>query len=321
MARQWRIEYPGALYHVLSRGNNGQNIFISDHDRRVFLDLMEDLTERFSIEIYAYVLMGNHYHILLKTKESNLSKSMQWFGTIYTRRFNIKNGRIGHLFQGRFKSIIVENDACLFRLSCYIHRNPLRAGFVKRLSDYRWSSYRFYAYGNKTPNWLKTELILDLLPREDPFTEYRRKVQYYSKERKNIWEDIQHGLIYGSQGFTESIKEKFLSDKKEVELPQHNSMFADSEPEIILLKASRILAFDPTCLYQSKRLPPEEKEKRDCIIYLLWESGRFSNQKIASLVGLTYSSISKQVSLFRSRLSDDGDLREKYKSLNSQFKV
>jgi len=177
---------------------------------------------------------------------------MQWFGTIYTRRFNIKNGRIGHLFQGRFKSIIVENDACFFRLSCYIHRNPLRAGFVKRLSDYRWSSYRFYAYGEKTPNWLKTELILDLLPREDPFTEYRRKVPYYSKERKNIWEDIKHGLIYGSQGFTESIKEKFLSDGKEAELPQHNSMFADSEPEIILLKASRILAFDPTCLYKSK---------------------------------------------------------------------
>jgi REP element-mobilizing transposase RayT len=111
MARQWRIEYPGALYHVLSRGNNRQNIFVNDDDRQMFLELMEELNERFRVEVYAYVLMSNHYHLLLKTNEANLSKSMQWFGSTYTRRFNIKNGASGHLFQGRLKSIIVENDS------------------------------------------------------------------------------------------------------------------------------------------------------------------------------------------------------------------
>ena len=155
MARQWRIEDPGALYHVLSRGNNRQNIFVNDDDRQMFLELMEELSERFRVEVYAYVLMSNHYHILLKTNEANLSKSMQWFGSTYTRRFNIKNGANGHLFQGRFKSIIVENDSYLLRLSCYIHRNPLRAGIVKRLFDYSWSSYKFYAYAKKAPKWLK----------------------------------------------------------------------------------------------------------------------------------------------------------------------
>ncbi|MBW1864439.1 MAG: transposase [Deltaproteobacteria bacterium] len=111
MARQWRIEYPGALYHVMSRGNGGQDIFLSDHDRHLFLTLLGELTERLDIEVYAYVLMNNHYHFLAKTLDANLSKAMQWFGTSYTRRFNLNHHRGGHLFQGRFKSIIVENDA------------------------------------------------------------------------------------------------------------------------------------------------------------------------------------------------------------------
>jgi REP element-mobilizing transposase RayT len=160
MARQWRIEYPGALYHVLSRGNGRRDIFLSDDDWSLFLSLLEELSDRFDIEIFAYVLMGNHYHILLRTLNANLSKAMQWFGTAYTRKFNISNHQSGHLFQGRFKSILVENDAYLLRLSCYIHRNPLRAGMVERLSEYRWSSYRYYAYKTKAPDWLKTKLIL-----------------------------------------------------------------------------------------------------------------------------------------------------------------
>ena len=135
MARQWRIEFPGALYHVLSRGNSGQDIFVSDDDRYLFLALLKELSERYNVEAYAYVLMSNHYHLLLKTMDANLSKAMQWFGTSFTRKFNLNNQHSGHLFQGRFKSIIVENDFYLLRLSCYIHRNPLRAGIVEQLAD------------------------------------------------------------------------------------------------------------------------------------------------------------------------------------------
>jgi REP element-mobilizing transposase RayT len=122
-----------------------------DEDRHLFLNLLSELSERFNIEIYAYVLMGNHYHLLLKTTDANLSKAMQWLGTTYTRKFNLKNQTSGHLFQGRFKSIIVENDAYLLMLSCYIHRNPLRAMIVERIADYPWSSYQNYAYRKKSP--------------------------------------------------------------------------------------------------------------------------------------------------------------------------
>jgi putative transposase len=115
MARQWRIEYPGALSHVLSRGNGRQDIFLCDNDRQLFLDLLAELSQRFNLAIYAIVLMGNHYHLLLKSIDGNLSKAMHWFGTTFTRKFNMRNQTSGHLFQGRFKSIIVENDAYLLR--------------------------------------------------------------------------------------------------------------------------------------------------------------------------------------------------------------
>ena len=109
MARPWRIEYEGALYHVFSRGNNQQDIFLTDDDRHLFLDTIGQMSERFDTEIFAYVLMDNHYHLLLRTPKANLSRSMQWFGTAYTRRFNLDHFQSGHLFQGRFKCILVQN--------------------------------------------------------------------------------------------------------------------------------------------------------------------------------------------------------------------
>ena len=152
MARAWRIEYEGALYHVLSRGNEQQDIFLDNDDRKLFLTTVGDMSERFGIDIFAYVLMDNHYHLLFRTKRANLCRSMQWFGATYTKRFNLRHNRSGHLFQGRFKNMLVQNEAYLMQLSYYIHRNPLRAAMVRRLADYRWSSYRVYAYGRGQPN-------------------------------------------------------------------------------------------------------------------------------------------------------------------------
>jgi putative transposase len=142
MARQWRIEYAGALYHVLSGGNQKQDAFLTRGDRLHFLDTIARMAERFEITVFAYVLMPNHYHLLLKTDQPNLSRAMHWIGCTGTVGFNYRNARVGHLFQGRFKSILAENDAHLFQLSCYIHRNPVRAGLTEHLADYPWSSSR-----------------------------------------------------------------------------------------------------------------------------------------------------------------------------------
>jgi len=113
MSRPWRIEYEGALYNLLSRGNQRGDIFLNEKDRSSFLDTVGEMSERFDIDIFAYVLMDNHYHLLVRTRQANLEKAMQWFGTTYTQRFNRRHFRSGHLFQGRYKSIIAQNDAYL----------------------------------------------------------------------------------------------------------------------------------------------------------------------------------------------------------------
>jgi REP element-mobilizing transposase RayT len=321
MARQWRIEYPGALYHVMSRGNAGQDIFETDDDRWLFLDLIGDLSERFNLEVYAYVLMDNHYHLLLKTIDGNLSKAMQWFGTTYTRKFNLNHHTNGHLFQGRFKSIIVENDAYLLRLSCYIHRNPIRAGIVTRLADYQWSSYAFYAYKKKGPDWLKTETILNQLSGIDRQKAYRTKVQQYADEQTSIWEDVKYGLIFGGQEFINILKTRFLEKETKQELPQHNKLFREFAPDLLLKQASDILQFDIQAARVARRISPPEKENRDLLVYLLWKTGRLSNHEIGVLFGMTYSAVSRCVKLFNARISDDPKMKSKYELIKSQIKV
>lgn len=321
MARQWRIEFEGALYHILSRGNQGQNIFIDDKDRRCFLNLLGDMCNRFFIDIFAYVFMNNHYHILLRTQQANLSNGMQWLGTTYTRRFNWKHSQSGHLFQGRYKSIIVENDAYLSQLSYYIHRNPLRAGLVDRLADYPWSSYAAYAYGKKHPAWLKTKLILEQFNSQDRQKAYRQKVQKYSGEKKRIWEDVAHGFIYGSQNFIDRIKSDFLSDQPMDELPQAKSMLKDIRPEKILFQAAKILKCNVDGFRQSRRISATNKDKRDILLYLLWETGRYKNREIGNLLGLSCSSISRRANITRERLKKSKRLKKTLNRLKSIIKV
>jgi REP element-mobilizing transposase RayT len=321
MARQWRIEYPGALYHVLSRGNQGQDIFFTDRDRCVFLDLLKEAAERFAIQIFAFVLMDNHYHLLLKTPNANLSRSMQWFGTAYTRRFHLQNRTSGHLFGGRFRSIIVENDAYLLRLSCYIHRNPLRAKIVGRLADYPWSSYPYYAYNKKAPSWLNIEVVLGQVSGRNRRSAYRQTVQRYSEERGRIWEDVRHGLVFGSQDFVDELKERFLEDHKVTELPQHNQMLLELEPRKLAEKAATLLGLDIAGLREKRRITKEDKDRRDMLIYFLWETGKVSNQNIASILGLTYSNISRRAKLCKAHLDSDKRMRSDYQKFKSQIKV
>lgn len=321
MARQWRIEYPGALYHVLSRGNGRQDIFFTDDDRGLFLDLLQEVSDRFCIDVYAFVLMGNHYHLLLKTRDANLSKAMQWLGTAYTRKFNLRNQQSGHLFQGRFKSIIVENDAYLLRLSCYIHRNPLRAGIVERLSDHKWSTYHYYAYGKSAPDWLKTGLILAQVNGKDKNQAYRRKVQQYSDEKGSVWEDVRYGLAYGSEAFLNDLKKRFLSNHKNVELPQHNRMYRDVDPEKFLEIVSAAMQIDIDDFRKSKRIPKAQRDQRDLLIYLLCGSGRISNHEIGSLLGISYSNVSRRIKQIRNKLEKETELMGRYKELSALIKV
>lgn len=321
MARPWRIEFEGALYHVLSRGNEHQDIFRDNEDRVSFLNCLGEMSARFETDIFAYVLMGNHYHILLRTNQANLSRAMQWMGATYTRRFNNRHFRSGHLFQGRFKSIIVQNDAYLMQLSCYIHRNPLRAGIVKRLVDYTWSSYPAYAYGKGHPKWLNLDVILSQFGTQERHRLYREKVQRYSKEEKRLWEDFRHGLYLGTSGFVENLKNTFLTDSAHAEIPQQAKLLRLSNPKAVLEKAARILDCNLIDCRRSLRISEQYRDKRDLLIYLLWETGLYKNQEIGDLLGLTYSSISRRANITRARISKDRQFEKQFKRLKSQIKM
>jgi putative transposase len=321
MARPLRIEFKGALYHILSSGNEGRDIFLMDDDYEIFLGVLEEMSERFGVDIFAYVLMSNHYHLLIRTNKQNLSKSMQWVGTTYTRRFNLKHSRSGHLFQGRFKSILVQNGAYLMQLSCYIHRNPFRAGLVNRLADYRWSSYRAYAYKASHISWLNTSLILSQFKGKDSYKTYRKKVQKYSDEDAKIFENLRHGIVFGNKRYLDKITEKHLKKESDVELPQLNRIIKDKDPAKILKRAAKAINFDLTKLGQSDRVLKKDIQDRDILLYFLRGTGLYTNRQIGELFGLTYSAVSRRASIVKSEISKQSEMRRKYSRIKSIIKV
>jgi putative transposase len=322
MSRPWRIEYEGAFYHLLSRGNERSDIFISDKDRTGFLDTVGEMSERFDMDVFAYVLMGNHYHLLVRTRQANLKKAMQWFGTTYTQRFNRRNFRSGHLFQGRYKSIIIQNDAYLLQLSYYIHRNPLRAGITRRLADYRWSSYPVYAYGRKTPKWLSTDLILDQFAgKQDCHRSYREKVQKYASEEKHLFEDLRHGLILGSKQFVEKIREEYAAATPDVSLPQQRRVARVFDSKSYLLKGAQIFGCSLEHFVHAKRLSGAEKQIRDLLLYGIYKTGQLKNEEIGGLFGLSYSGVSHSVKSAKLKLARSRELQDKFEQLNSLFKL
>ncbi len=178
------------------------------------------------------------------------------------------------------------------QLSCYIHRNPLRGGIVKRLTDYPWSSYGVYAYDKKRPEWLSTELILSYFKDPNLQKQYREKVQRYAAEEKRLLEDLRHGLILGAQSFVEEIRRRFLPDTPHKEFPQQRQLAGDFHPEEFLAGISKALQVDLERYISAKRLRGADKQNRDIMVYLLWNTGRLTNEEIGELFGMSFSAVS-----------------------------
>jgi len=222
MARPLRIEYPGALYHVLDRGNQRLEVFQRKCDCETFLDKLSLFIADYNIEIYCYCLMTNHFHLLLRTNESNLGKFMQSFLTSFTVTINRRNGKTGHLFHGRYKALLVENQKYISVLSKYIHLNPVRVkknkslpvSEMKRLLDtYPWSSYLATIGLSEPPDFLKTDTILHMWGDkcEDQMTAYRSYVENgLYKEVENPFDLAIRQQIIGSETFAEKIARKYL---------------------------------------------------------------------------------------------------------------
>jgi REP element-mobilizing transposase RayT len=224
MARPLRVEYPGAYYHVINRGNNQEKIFLNDRDKQKFLEYLGKANERFSVIIHTYCLMSNHFHLLVQTPEPNLSRAMQWINVSYATYFNRKCGRCGHLFQGRFKAILIDADGYLKHLSRYIHVNPVRAKIVSTPSKYQWSSYSAYIGKEKTPQFLKTDWLLSHFGRSKK--EAKRNYKAFVEKAdirtlENPHKQLTEGFILGDLDFVNWVKETFLSKRPEdKEIPQ-----------------------------------------------------------------------------------------------------
>ena len=321
MARPWRIQYGGAFYHVLSRGNEGRDIFFDDADRELFLRTVGETSDRFNIDVFAFVLMRNHYHLLLRTNLPNLSRAMQWLGLTYVRRLNNRTRRYGHLFQGRFKAMVVEDDAYMVELSCYIHRNPLRAGIVKRLIDYRWSSYPVYAYGKKAAEWLKTDLILSHFGGRGGHKRYREKVQEYAGEERRLWEDFRHGVILGREAFVERIRLSRAGAGAHREIPQQKEVLRSVDFMEVARRALALLGREMGEYASGHRLRGGRKQDRDLAMYILWDKGVFRNDDIGRVFGVSYSAVSHMVKDVKERMGKDLQLRRNMQKLISQFKM
>lgn len=206
MARPLRIEFPGAVYHVTTRGNAKQAIFLDNGDRRAFLKIMGRALTAYNGICHAYCLMGNHYHLLLETPEANLSQIMKQINGVYTQRFNHIHQRGGHLFQGRFKSIVVDRDAYLAELCRYIALNPVRGGLVNTPGDYGWSSYNATVGTTDPPDWLHVDWLLRQFAetRRQARDEFRRFV-LAGISAEPPWRDLTHKSILGGKTFMAKI--------------------------------------------------------------------------------------------------------------------
>ena len=218
MPRKPRVEYAGAVYHVMSRGNHLQKVFRGDEDCGVFLETLGEACGRTGWKVHAYALMGNHYHLLLETPEPNLVVGMQWVQSTYTKRFNARHREWGHLFQGRYKAIPVEAGGGYFSaIATYIHLNPVRIrGYdfhKRRLADHGWSSYPAYVGKASRPEWLACRRVLEELGMADTPAGRRKYAEYMAGRVEEVrhsdqpwkadeaWQRIRRGWHFGGEEF------------------------------------------------------------------------------------------------------------------------
>ena len=307
MPRNPRIEYAGAVYHVMCRGDHREAIFKGDEDRLVFLEALGQVCERTGWRIHSYVLMPNHYHVLLETPNAVLVDGMRWFQTTYTARFNARHRLCGHLFQGRYKAIVMDSDEPgYFRtVSDYIHLNPVRARLLKKspvqLEDFPWSSYRAYVGKAKRPVWLETKRVLEScgMTRQG----YRQYIQGRVQEvlggsdvLAGEWKSIRRGWFLGGEAFRDEmlvrIGERMESRKRESYSGEEVKGHDRKRAEELLRKGLQALKVEQKEIQGLKTTD----DRTQALIWLVRSSTQVSCDWICEQLGLGHrSNISRAV--------------------------
>ena len=274
MVRPLRIEFEGALYHVTSRGDRQEAVYLDNHDREGFLELLGHVCRRFNWVVYAYCLMGNHYHLVVETREGNLSRGMRHLNGVYTQRFNRAHGRVGHVFQGRYKAILVQKESYLLELSRYVVLNPVRARMVKTAGAWPWSSYGAICGKVPASEWLDRGWLLSQFARQ-PSRAVNAYIRFVNEGvgKAGPWDELKYQTFLGDERFAV----RFRGSVKQAPL-------LGEVPKV----QRRALA---TSLAEYQRICP----RRDEAMARAYLSGNFTMREIGEYFGVHYMTVSRAV--------------------------
>ena len=277
MSRPLRLEFPGAIYHITARGNARETIFLDDEDKLSFLVVLAEVVSRFGWLCHAYCLMDNHYHLLIETPDGNLSQGMRQVNGVYTQRFNRRHARVGHLFQGRFKAILVERESYLLELCRYIVLNPVRANMATDINRYLWSSYPATVGSQPAPAWLATDWVLGQFGSRRALAQ--RKYAEFVAQGQNLsspWPALKGQVLLGSAQFVEQMQPLLAGVRDIKEVPRGQRLA--HRPDLAMLFPI------PIC---------EDKQARDEAIRRAYLEYGYTMAAIARETKIHYSTVSK----------------------------
>ena len=315
MARPYRLQAEGCFYHITSRGDDRKPIFKSERDYQKFLEYIAIAKDKFKFFVYAYCLMTNHYHLFIETTQANLSRIMQYLNTAYTIYYNIKRKRSGHLFQGRYKSILVEQDVYFTELTRYIHLNPVRAKIVDDLKRYRWSSYNAYLH-NKSNGCVDIDRVRQYLGVK--LSQYSKFVHEAGKGCADPLKNVYAGFLLGGVKF---IKDKLNQLQKDVETKDFAYKRAVKnliDPNDIIKAVAVFFKIDQEKMLTSVSRPMTAKK---AAIYFLRRKTGLTNAQIGEIFNMTSAAASMAAVGFAKEISGNRELQAAADKINCSFRV
>lgn len=316
MARKKRVEFPGAFYHVLTRGNNKQKVFKDEQDYKIYLIILRRYHNRYKFTLYAYTLMPNHIHLLIETGVTPLSKIMQGIQQSYTYYFHKKYKSVGHIFQGRYKAILCERETYLLELVRYIHLNPVRAGLVDNADDYPWSSHPVYL-GHLEQSFVEKEFIFKIFSGNKPLSEkkYRQFIgDGVDKGNRDDFYNVIDQLYLGAPEFVESNNQRIKNQmqnkthriEKSLEVLQIKDLLITKKKSLpeILKTVSEITKVSPRSIFGSNQ-EQYVSDARSLFIFIAVREGGITNKSLANFLGRSPSDISYLIRKIDDRINSD----------------
>lgn len=314
MSRPLRIQFPAAVYHVMNRGAARQPTFAVDADYQAFLDTVADAHRLWGIEVFAYCLMKNHYHLCLRTPKGNLSRVMRHVDGIYTQRFNRRHRRDGALFRGRYKAILVDADEYLSAVLRYIHLNAVEAGIVKRPEDYRWASHRYYLQAKGVPGWLNTAEALEQIGGRKAFHEF--VLSGNEESLKQYYEADRHSPILGSEEFIERVRQTGVAVAREH--ARYEQRVVQAGPERVVGEVMRQYKITREEIFRGKR--GRENEARKVAMYLVKRCCDRTLSEMANYFETgSYSAVSWSCRAIESKMAKERKFRDRIDKITASI--